>query len=524
MAKRFIQYFEDSFRENWDLPAMTNYATKQTYAYKDVAREIAKLHILFRELNIQQDDKIALVGNNTPEWAITFLATITYGAVIVPILQTFNPNDICYVLEHSNSKILFVTENIWSSLERIHKPQIRYVFSLPDYQCLFYENENSLKQIIHNVPEKYRNSYSNGFSFEDICYPDKDDREMCVLSYTSGTSGFSKGVMLNGLNFITSFSFSQKSGLYKKGYKTISYLFLAHIIGYGCDVFMPVINGCEIFFIPNMPSPLNLINIMKNIEPSVVAMVPLYVEKICDYLSNTQLNNGECIKELGCNLKKIIIGGALLSTEVEQVLCKMKIPYLLAYAMTECCIITVNHSKKGCGSVGKPIENVDIRIDSKDPTETPGEILVKGENVMMGYYRNNDLTISSYEGNWFKTGDMGILDDEGYLYIKGRNKAMILTSSGQNIYPEEIEYKLNQMQYVIESLVIQREGKIIAWIYPDFNLLNKNGIENIKEEFSKIRKKLNKNLAFYENVSDIIISKTGFEKSSKGSIKRYLYK
>lgn len=546
MAKRFIQYFEDSFKENWDLPAMTNYVTKQTYAYKDVAREIAKLHILFRELNIQQDDKIALVGDNTPEWAITFLATITYGAVIVPILQDFHSDDMAHIIEHSESKLLLITDTYW---ERLHDKPIdclHAVLSLTDLHCLK-NNKGESFLSVHQLHSLYSKQYPNDIRKDQVIFSLKDDKEVCVINYTSGTSGFSKGVMLTGDNFCCLFDYSEANGLGVTGDKVIAMVPMAH--AYGCvnDLYYPFIVGGHITFMPQMPNPKILLQAMSEVKPDYISIVPLVLETIYKKNILPQINKplvkfalhipfvsnivGSKIRKqlmnvFGGSYKNLFIAGAGLNKDVERFLVKIKFPYTLAYGMTECSpIISLNCHELTPYSVGRPINGVSVKIDSDNPRKFPGEILVKGRNVMKGYFKDVEATKSMFTSDgWLKTGDMGMLDKRGNIYIKGRCKAMILTSSGQNVYPENIEAKINSDIHIKESVVVLRNNQIVALIYPDYDVVDRNiEKEKLISLMDDCRKMVNKKLAHYEFVNSFVLMDSEFEKTPKKSIKRYLY-
>lgn len=545
MAKKFIQYFEDSFRENWELPAMTNYVTKQTYAYKDVAREVAKLHLLFKELNITQDDKIALVGNNSPEWAITFLATITYGAVIVPILQDFHPDDIAHIIEHSEAKLMFVDDEHWDRLEEKDTSGLRSVFSLTDYRCMRQAQGESLHIIMRQLPTLFNEQYPQGVKKEDVRYTDKDDMEMCVLNYTSGTTGFSKGVMLTGDNFCCLFEYAAINNLGTTGDKVISIVPMAH--AYGCvnDLFYPFIAGGHITFMIQMPNSKTLLKAMSDVQPDYISIVPIVLETI--YKKNilplinkahvkiilripliSKIIKSNIRKRLmevfGGKYKNLFVAGAGLNSDVESFLVKINFPYTLAYGMTECSpIISLNCHELTPYSVGRPINGVTVKIDSEDSNEIPGEVLVKGRNVMKGYYKDDDATQRMFtDDGWLKTGDLGVLDEQGNLYIKGRCKTMILTSSGQNIYPEEIEAKLKKSPYILESLVVQRGEKIVALIVPDKN--NLGNTVKIDAVFSEQIKEINRSLPDYAYIHSFELLNKPLERTPKRSIKRYLYK
>ncbi len=544
MAKKFIQYFEDSFRENWELPAMTNYVTKQTYAYKDVAREVAKLHILFKELNITQDDKIALVGNNSPEWAITFLATITYGAVIVPILQDFHPDDIAHIIEHSESKLLFVDDEHWDRLEEKDTPGLRAVFSLTDYRCMRQAQGESLHIIMRQLLTLFNEHYPQGVKKEDVRYTDKDDMEMCVISYTSGTTDSSKGVMLTGDNFCCVLEFAAEMKYGEVGHKVLSVLPLAHLYGCVYDFFLPIKVGGNITFLENKISLSFVLKALKDVAPDWVSTVPLIIENLYITYIKPQIDSykvkfffnipfvSKYIKEKykktllqiwGGNIRTLFVAGAPLNSEVEDFLNKINFPFVVAYGMTECSpLISGNYKSFALHSVGKPITGVSLRIDSSS-IEKKGEVLVKGRNVMKGYYRNEEATHLAFtKDGWLRTGDIGVMDKKGNLYLNGRCKTMILTSSGQNVFPEEIEAKLDNSPYVLESLVVQRGEKIVALIVPDMNNLDKTA--KIDAVFSEQIKEINRSLPDYAYIHFFELLNKPFERTPKRSIKRYLYK
>lgn len=548
MENCFIEHFERSIKENWDLTAMTNYITKQNYTYKQVGEEIARLHILFKELNISQQDKIALVGRNTPEWAITFLATITYGAVIVPILQDFHPNDIQHIVNHSESKLLFLSDSQWENLTEENLQTIRGVFSITDFRCIYQAPGESIQMTMKHLNTIFEEKYHKGFTKDDVTYPEKDAREMAVLNYTSGTTGFSKGVMLSGINFCSMIDYSVQTSLVGKGYKILSFLPLAHAYGCAFDFIAQFAGGSHITFLTRLPSPKVLLKAMEDVKPDTIFTVPLIIEKIyknniLPMISKTSIKvatnipiisnriyaeiRNKLINVFGGEFKKLVIGGAPFNREVEDFLLKINFPFTVGYGMTECApLISVDCESFTPHSVGKPITDCEVKIDSADPYNTPGEILVKGKNVMLGYYKNEEATKNVFtEDGWLRTGDIGVIDKENNIYIKGRSKTMILTSSGQNVYPEEIEAKINNLPFVSESIVIQSDDKIVALVYPDFAAMDEmsidhNDLEAILEEQ---RKGINQNLAAYEQIKQFKIHPTEFEKTPKKSIKRYLY-
>lgn len=549
MKSDFIKYFENSIKEHWDLMAMTDYVSKKSYTYQQVGEEISKLHILFKELNIAQNDRIALVGRNTPEWAITFLATISYGAVIVPILQDFHADDIQHIVNHSEAKLLFLSDSHWENLNEKTFQSIRGVFSISDFRCLYQAPGETIQMTMKHLDKLCNSAYPNGISKADIQFAEKDDFEMSILNYTSGTTGFSKGVMLTGDNMCTQIEFAKKTDWVGKGYKILTFLPLAHAYGCAFDFVVQFVAGAHITFLTRIPSPKILLKAMEEVRPTVIFTVPLILEKIyknsvLPALNKTSIKlatnipfvntriyaefRKKLVNALGGEFKTVIAGGAPLNREVEDFLQLIKFPYVVGYGMTECApLITVEMLESyKAHSVGRVINCVEIKVDSKDPENVPGEILVKGRNVMKGYYKNDEATSKIFtEDGWLRTGDMGIIDKEGHLFIKGRSKTMILTSSGQNVYPEEIESKLNNMPFVSESLVIQREAKIVALVYPDFAAMDEMGIQiaELDKIMDEQRKELNKQLAAYENITKVVIHPQEFEKTPKKSIKRYLY-
>lgn len=548
MSTSFIKYIEKSLKDHWDLKAMTNYVTKDEYDYSQVAREIAKIHVLFRELNITQDDKIALVGRNTPEWAIIFLATVSYGAVIVPILQDFHPNDVQHIINHSESKLVFLSDNQWDNLDETKMPLVRGVFSFSDFRCIYQAAGETIQMTMKHLEKSFEETYPNGFTKESLNFKDKDGNAMTILNYTSGTTGFSKGVMLTGENICCQIDYAYKTNLVGRAYKILSFLPLAHAYGCAFDFIAQFVAGGHITFLTRIPSPKVLLKAMDEIKPDCIFTVPLVIEKIyknnllpllnkttmkvamnIPILSNrvySEIKN-KLINVFGGRFRMIVIGGAPLNKEVEDFFVKIKFPFTVGYGMTECApLISVDTVNYAPHSVGKPIDDVEVKIDSQDPYSIPGEILVKGRNVMIGYYKNEEATQSVFtEDGWLKTGDMGIIDKDNNIFIRGRSKTMILTASGQNVYPEEIESKINNLSFVSESIVVQRNDKIVALVYPDFASMDEMGIDHKELEsiMEQHRLDLNKKLAAYEQVTKFIIHPTEFEKTPKKSIKRYLY-
>lgn len=550
ISENFIKIYESSFRENWDLPALTDYNEQHTYTYQEMAREIAKLHILFRHCQIRRGDKIALVGKNTPNWCIAFMATVAYGAILVPILQEFNPHDIHHIINHSDSVMLFVGENIWENIEMEKLPEVRAAISLQDFSCLVQRDGEEIAKCLRDMKRRFKNTYPNGFSRSDIRYADLGNDKVILINYTSGTTGFSKGVMLTGNNLAGNVMFGVRSHLHYKGSKCISFLPLAHAYGCAFDLLTPLAVGTHITLLGKIPSPKILLKALEEVRPNLIICVPLILEKIYKkqiqpLLSKTPMRwalnipildtriYGQVRKKLidafGGRFEEVIVGGAPINREVEEFLHKIKFPFTVGYGMTECAPLVsyTSHREFRPGSAGRTLFGyVETKIDSLDPENIPGEICVRGEHVMKGYYKNEEATKAVLdEDGWLHTGDMGTMTPDGTIYIKGRSKTMILTSNGQNIYPEEIEAKLNNMPFVMESLVVERDGKLVALVCPDYEAMDSYGVSNhdLPMAMEEVRSNLNKMLAPYEQITRIQLYPNEFEKTPKRSIKRYLY-
>lgn len=549
MANGFIRYFEKAIPEFWELPAMTDYVSKSSYTYQQVGEEIAKLHLLFEQMHIQPNDKVALVGRNTPQWAITFLATITYGAVIVPILQDFHPNDVMHIVNHSESKLLFLSDNQWENLEEEKMRNVRGVFSITDFRCVYQAPGETVQAMMKQLPTYYAERYPNGLRKEDVKYAQKDDEELAVLNYTSGTTGYSKGVMLTGENLCGNLDFAGETNLVGRGYRILTFLPLAHAYGCAFDFLAQIAYGAHITFLTKIPSPKVLLKAMEEVKPTAIFTVPLIIEKIYKnnilpklnktsmrLITNIPILSGRVyaeirnalVKTFGGEFCQMVIGGAPINREVEDFLLKIKFPFSVGYGMTECGPLI---SFEGCDtysphSTGRVITGMEMRIDSADPKNVPGEIQVRGRNVMKGYYKNEEATAETFTADgWMRTGDVGVMDEQGFLYIKGRSKTMILGPSGQNIYPEEIEAKLNNLPFISESIVMMRNEKLVALVYPDSAAMDEMGVQtkDLDVVMETHRKSLNEQLAAYERLTAIIIHPTEFEKTPKKSIKRYLY-
>ncbi len=550
LQENVIKIYENSFRENRELPALTDYFKKETFSYYEMAKEIAKLHLLFAECRIKKGDRIALIGRNNPRWVISYIATITYGAVIVPILQDFNGNDVHHIINHSGSQLLFVGDVYWDMIETDQIEEVKAVFSLTDFHCLFERRGQTITRFQSNIVKHYRKRYRNGFRLEDISYPDIPNDKLCVLNYTSGTTGFSKGVMLTVNNITGNVVFGISQKLHFRRSRTLSFLPLAHAYGCAFDLLVPLAQGTHITLLGKIPSPKILVEAMSEVKPHLICCVPLILEKIYKKQIVPILGNGilkmalkiplldqkvynrirkKLMDAFGGEFEQIIVGGAPFNHEVEEFLLRIRFPFTVGYGMTECGpLISYTHwteyKPTSCGKVLP--ELMEARIESEDPQHIPGEILVRGEHVMAGYYKNEKATSEVIEPDgWMRTGDVGTLDEDNTLYIRGRNKTMILGPSGQNIYPEEIEAKLNNLYCVMESLVVEREGRLVALVCPDYEQADADGISHSKlpEVMDENLKTLNTLVAPYERIASIVLYPNEFEKTPKRSIKRYLY-
>ena len=550
IKENFIKLYESSFRENWDLPCYTDYGEEESYTYGQVAEEIARLHLLFKHCSLRRGDKIAIIGKNNARWCIAYMATITYGAIVVPILQDFNPNDVHHIISHSESVFLFTSDTIWEALEEEKLSGIRGAFSLTDFRCLYQRDGETIQRFIKHLDEEMHAVYPKGFHPENIEYTTLSNDKVMLLNYTSGTTGFSKGVMLTGNNLAGNVTFGIRTELLKRGDKVRSFLPLAHAYGCAFDFLTATAVGTHVTLLGKTPSPKILMKAFEEVKPNLIITVPLVIEKIYKNiiqpliakksmkwaLSIPLLDNQiygqirkKLIDALGGRFKEIIIGGAAMNPEVEAFFYKIKFPFTIGYGMTECAplISYAPWNEFLPGSSGKILDIMEARVYKENQEAEIGEIQVRGENVMSGYYKNQEATKEAFsKDGWLRTGDLGTIDAEGNIFIRGRLKTMILSSSGQNIFPEEIEAKLNNMPFILESLIIERNKKLVGLVYADYEALDSLGLsddENLKTIMGENLKNLNNMVASYEKVSQIQLYPTEFEKTPKRSIKRYLY-
>ncbi len=546
----FNALIEKSIVDNWELDALTDYKGA-TLQYHDVARKIEKLHIMFENSGVQKGDKIALCGRNCSAWACAFLATLTYGAVAVPILHEFTAEQIHNIVNHSEAKILFVGDVVATTINPIKMPNLEGIIYIPDYSLVI-SRTDKLTFAREHLNEIFGKKYPKYFRKEHITYyHDEDPDEMALLNYTSGTTGFSKGVMIPYRAMWSNADFAQSVlGPYiKAGDNIISILPMAHMYGMAFEFIFEFISGCHIYYLTRTPSPAIIAQAFAEVKPSVIIVVPLIIEKIIKKkvlpkiqnhkmrlllnmpLINKKVNEKICeqvVKAFGGNFYEVIIGGAAFNKEIETFLHKINFPFTVGYGTTECApiIAYADHGTFVPGSCGRAALHMKVKIDSYDPQNVPGEILAKGPNVMLGYYKNPEATAETIDKEgWYHTGDLGTMDRNGNIFIKGRSKNMLLGANGQNIYPEEIEDRLNSMPMVSESVVVQNGDKLIGLVYPDLEEAQTMGLSN--EDLNKLmeqnRIELNEQIPAYSKLSAIRLHEEEFEKTPKKSIKRYLY-
>lgn len=543
----FIQLVEESIRANWDRDALTDYKGA-TLQYKDVARKIEKMHILFEHAGIQKGDKIALCGRNSANWTATFLGVVTYGAVAVPILHEFKADNVHHIVNHSEARMLFVGDQVWEMFNEAAMPNLEGIIELKNFDLVVSRSEK-LTYAREHLNEEFGKKYPCRFRAEQVSYRREEPEELAVINYTSGTTGYSKGVMLPYRSIISNIvHIDQKVGL-KAGDSIVSMLPLGHIFGLVFDFLYGITKGAHLWFLTRMPSPKIIAESFAVIRPRVIACVPLIVEKIFKKNILPKVDNklgklllnlpiiSDKIKEqirqqamevFGGNFIEIVIGGAPFNPEVEAFLRKINFPYTIAYGMTECAPL-ICHSRWDeilYTSCGKTVANMETKVISEDPERIPGELVCRGMNVMLGYYKNESATAQTIDKDgWLHTGDMAIKDANGNIFIKGRCKNMLLTASGQNIYPEEIEARLNNIPYVNESLVILKENKLVALVYPDNEDAFSQGMnkKQLEEALELNRIELNKVLPAYSQITQVKLYPEEFEKTAKKSIKRFLY-
>lgn len=546
--KSVNKVYQEAFKKNWDRPAISNYRGA-TLHYRDVARRIAKLHIMYEECGLVKGDKVAICSRNQANWAIAFLATLTYGAVPVPLLHEFKPSNVQHLVHHAEARILFVDDVIWEGISEMELPEIQAVVLLNNMKLLHAKNDH-IADVAGRLNELYGKKYPDEFTPECLDYHEDTADELALINYTSGTSGFSKGVMVPYRAVFSNIEFAKiVLPMLNSNSNVISMLPMAHMYGMMFEFLFEMSIGAHVHFLSRVPSPKIIMQALAEVKPDIVIAVPLIIEKVYKNKLKPIIENegirfmlklpvlnqvimkricDELVTAFGGNFEEVIVGGAAFNKEVEQFMHEIGFPITVGYGMTECApIITYDGWKTTkLYSCGKAAPNMEIKVISPDPVNIPGEVLVKGMNVFLGYYKNDEETSKAFtKDGWFRTGDMGVIDEEGYLFLRGRSKCMILGPSGQNIYPEEIENIINSMQYVVDSLVIDDAGVITALIFPDYQHAEKDGLnrEALYENLNAQLQEANKELANYARVKRIEMLPEDFERTPKKSIKRYLY-
>ena len=546
IKERLVSYIEQSIRQNWEIEALSNYKEKG-FSYKEIAEKILKLHIFFKDAGLNEGDKIALVGRNSANWCVIYLATVTYGAVIVPILPDFKPEDLTNLINHSDSTLLFVDDKIYESLDTAKIPQINGVISLDDFSMITAKTSD-LKRKYIALDEKFLIAYPV-LKPEDIKFSDITNDKLAVISYTGGTTGFSKGVMLSHNSLAANVRYAQTHMPLKPGDPLVSFLPLAHTYGCAFEFLFPFTFGCHITILSKTPSPQIIVQAFKEIKPKLILSVPLVIEKIfkkqlLPVISKPHMKvllaipginkilhkkiNEKLTLTFGGRFNVICIGGAAFNQEAERFFRKIGFKFTVGYGMTECgpLISYTSWDTTKLGGSGKPVDTLEVTIDSTDPQKEIGEIILRGDNVMMGYYKNETATGEIIDDKgWMHTGDLGIMDKEGNIFIKGRSKSMLLGPSGKNIFPEEIEAVINNMDYIAESVVISEDNKLVALIYPDYEAIKKNNVseEQLLAILEATKKTVNERVPDFMSVSKFRIHNEEFAKTPKRSIKRFLY-
>jgi long-chain acyl-CoA synthetase len=543
----FITYLEDSIRKNWDLPALTDY-NGSTLHYKDVARKIEKLHILLETAGIHKGDRVAICGRNSSHWGVTFLSVITYGAVAVPILHEFKADNIHNIVNHSESKLLFSDEQTWEEIDTDSMPLLEGVVEIADFG-LYCSRSKKLNHAREHLNELFGKKFPKNFRREHISYHHDEPDELAIINYTSGTTSYSKGVMLPYRSLWCNITFALEALPLKPGERIISMLPMAHMYGLAFEFLFEFIMGCQIFFLTRTPSPKVIFQAFAEVKPQLIIAVPLIIEKIIKKnilpkletptmklllkvpFVNDKIRHSikqKVVDAFGGKFVEVVVGGAAFNREVEEFMKQIEFPYTVGYGMTECgpLICYEYWTEFKLGSCGKPIHRMEVKILSSNPENVPGEIICRGPGVMLGYYKNEEATREAIDAEgWLHTGDIGLMDAAGNVTIKGRSKNLLLGASGQNIYPEEIEDKLNNLPFVSESIVVKQNEKLVGLVYPDFDEafahgLNQDDIERIMEEN---RVTLNQTLPSYSQITKMKVYPEAFEKTPKRSIKRFLY-
>ena len=546
MIKHYLAKLEETVKLQWDEPALCNYKGEQ-FTFGDLATSIEKFHIFFKDAGIVKGDRIALCARNTARWAVSYLSINTYEAVVVPILADFLPESVNHLVDHSEACVLFADPDIWDKLDPAQMPLLKCALSVKDFTILWCKDD-ACKAAYDNLDAQFAKLYPMGFSRQNVSYPTDNADDLAVINYTSGTTSAPKGVMLRHGSFTATVEFAQNNVTALRTYTMVSMLPLAHMYGLAFEFLYPMISGVTVYFLGKTPSPSTLLKAMQEVKPYMVITVPLVMEKIYKSSLKPALSKvrgllwipgigrmiyrkaGRKLQDaFGGQVGTFIMGGAALNPEVERCFRKIGLPYMVGYGMTEACPLLgwETPSKFVQGSCGKPVTCATVRIDSEDPQHIAGEIQAKGENICIGYYKNPEASANAFtEDGFLRTGDLGIIDKDGNIFIKGRCKSMILSANGQNIYPEELEALINNQSYIAESLVVDRSGKIVALIYLDDAAIKRDKLdaEAVSDIPEAVRTAANRQLPSYSLISKVEVVTVPFEKTPKMSIKRFLYK
>ncbi len=549
IRRNFIRLYEKSFAENWDHSALSDYQGV-TYSYGEMAARVARLHLLYGELGVEKGDKIAIFGKNSAHWCISFMSAITYGAVAVPVLSDFKPADAHTIINHSDAVLLLVDKQIMGTLSEDEMKQLKAIIALDDFSLLSAKPSARMKKAFEQVGERFEKKYAGNFNREHIRYAGVDNSEVVEINYTSGTTGFSKGVVLTANSLAGNIDFAIRHMELNPGEQMLAILPLAHCYGCAFDFLFPLAKGVHVTILGKIPATPVILKAFAEIRPSLIMFTPIFFEKLYKKKLQPTLQKRsmkiltripginhiiygkirqKLIESFGGNFREAVLGGAALSAEVEAFMNRIRFPYTIGYGMTECGPLISYDGWKTTrrGSSGKILDIMELKIDSSDPYNEPGEILVKGENLMEGYYKHEEATRETIdEEGWLHTGDLGVTDGEGYIYIRGRIKNMLLGPSGQNIYPEEIEARLANLPYISEAVVLMnKDHRLEALVFPDADQVKTGGVEGeLEAKMEENRKTVNEQLTVYEKLQKIHIHDTEFEKTPKRSIKRFLYK
>ena len=545
MTKHYFSRLQEAINANWDRPCLCNFRGEE-FTFGDFATNIAKLHLLYEKIGLKKGDKVALCAKNSARWGVAFFSVNTYEAVIVPILADFHPDSVNSLVDHSESLVLFTDTDIWKKLDITKMPSVKAVVSTADFKLLYAADEK-IQEANDNLETLFAEKYPNGFSAAEVNYPTDNDKELAIINYTSGTTSAPKGVMLRYECISENVAFGQKRLTSYPEDKIVSMLPMAHMYGMMFELIYPICGGSSVYYLGKTPTPALLLGAMAQVKPYLVITVPLVMEKIfkskvapvinkpvmkviCKIPGLNQLIfkkiRNTLLSAFGGNVREIVMGGAALNPDVEKWFRRFKLPFTVGYGMTEAAPLLAyedwwDFASKSCG---KPVDSIEIRIDSDDPIKKVGEIQARGNSIMSGYFKNEEATAAAFTADgWMRTGDLGVVDALGNIYIKGRSKNMILSANGQNIYPEEIEAVINNQDYIIESVVVDRGASLVALVYVDGDKLTADGL-NLDEQMTLMRTAVNAEMPSYSKISKVEVMDQPFEKTPKMSIKRFMYK